>query len=69
MPFIFLLTLGKDLFDRSHNLPHSIFYPDVLKIKTIIVVKQIFEKIAICLLITKGEGTSRLAQLIGRQCD
>ena len=31
----------KDLFDRSHNPSHSTLYPDVLKLKTIIVVKQI----------------------------
>ena len=35
---------GKDLFDQSHNPSHSTLYPDVLKIKTIIVVKQIFAK-------------------------
>ena len=34
----------KDLFDWSHNPSHSLLYPDVLKIKTIIVVKQLFEK-------------------------
>ena len=34
----------KDLFDLSHNPSHSTLYPDVLKIKTIIVVKQIFAK-------------------------
>ena len=34
----------KDLFDRSHNPSHSTLYPDVLKIKTIIVVKQNFAK-------------------------
>ena len=37
-------ALGKDLFDRSHNPSHLTMYPDVLKIKTIIVVKQIFAK-------------------------
>ena len=36
--------LGKDLFDQSHNLLHSSLYPDVLKIKTIIVEKQNFAK-------------------------
>ena len=35
----------KDLFNRSHNPSNSTLYPDVLKIKTIIVVKQIFGKI------------------------
>ena len=30
----------KDLFDWSHNTSHSSLYPDVLKIKTIIVEKQ-----------------------------
>ena len=34
---------GKDLFDRSHN-PTLTLYPDVLKIKTIFVVKQNFAK-------------------------
>ena len=29
---------GKDLFVRKHNLSHLTLYPDVLKIKTIIVV-------------------------------
>ena len=29
---------------QSHNPSHLTFYPDVLKIKTIIVVKQIFSK-------------------------
>ena len=33
---------GKDLFNRSHNPSHSTLYPDVLKIKTIIVEKQNF---------------------------
>ena len=37
-------TQGKDLFDRSHNTSHSTLYPDVLKIKTIIVEKQNFCK-------------------------
>ena len=32
--------LGKDLFDRGHNPSHSTLYPDVLKIKTIIVMNQ-----------------------------
>ena len=35
---------GKDLFDQSHNPSHSTLYPDVLKIKTIIVEKQNFTK-------------------------
>ena len=35
----------KDVFDRSHNPSHSRLYPDVLKIKTIIVLKQNFSKI------------------------
>ena len=35
---------GKDLFDWSHNPSHSILYPDVLKIKTMIFVKQNFAK-------------------------
>ena len=35
---------GKDLFGWSNNPSHSTLYPDVLKIKTIIVVKQILEK-------------------------
>ena len=35
---------GKDLFDRGHNPSHLTLYPDVLKIKTIIVVKQNFAK-------------------------
>ena len=34
----------KDLFDRSHNLSHYTLYPDVLKIKTIIIEKQNFAK-------------------------
>ena len=34
----------KDLFDLSHNLSHLTLYPAVLKIKTIIVVKQNFKK-------------------------
>ena len=32
------------MFDRGHNPSHSTLYPDVLKIKTIIVAKQIFSK-------------------------
>ena len=36
--------LFKDVFDRSHNPSHSTLYPDVLKIKTIIVVKFFFSK-------------------------
>ena len=32
--------LTKNWFDYTHNLSHSPLYPDVLKIKTIIVVKQ-----------------------------
>ena len=35
---------GKDLFDRSHDPSPSSLYPDVLKIKTIIVEKQNFAK-------------------------
>ena len=35
----------KDLFDRDHNPSHFTMYPDVLKIKTIIVAKQKFAKI------------------------
>ena len=35
---------GKDLFDREHNPSHLTLYPDVLKIKITIVVKQIFAK-------------------------
>ena len=35
---------GKDLFDRSHNPSHSTLYPEVFKIKTIIVAKQKFAK-------------------------
>ena len=31
---------GKDLFDRGHNPSHLTLYPDVLKIKTIIVVNK-----------------------------
>ena len=34
------LSKGKNLFYRSHNLSHWPLYPDVLKIKTIIVVKK-----------------------------
>ena len=34
----------KDLFDHGHNRSHSTLYPDVFKIKTIIIVKQIFAK-------------------------
>ena len=34
----------KDLFNRSHNTSHSSLYPDVLKIKTIIVEIQNLEK-------------------------
>ena len=36
----------KDLFDRGHNPSHSTLYLDVLKIKTIIVVKQNFAKMS-----------------------
>ena len=46
--YIYDVVLGhhlKDLFDRRHNLSHSTLYPDVLKIKTIIVVKQKFSKL------------------------
>ena len=39
-----VLFTGKDLFDPNHNASHSTLYPDVLKIKTIIVVKQKFAK-------------------------
>ena len=39
-----LMDSGKDLFDWSHNPSHSTLYPDVLKIKTIIVEKQSFTK-------------------------
>ena len=35
----------KDLFNRSHNPSHSTLYQDVLKVKTIIDVKQIIAKI------------------------
>ena len=38
------IHIGKDLFNRSHNPSHSILYPGVLKIKTIIVEKQTFAK-------------------------
>ena len=41
--FIYLIN-SKDLFDWSHNPSHSTLYPDVLKIKTIIVEKQNFTK-------------------------
>ena len=34
----------KDLFDREHNPSHSSLCPDVLKIKTIIVVNKKFAK-------------------------
>ena len=43
---------GKDLFDRTHNPSHLTLYTDVLKIKTIIVVKKNWPKNVICLLIT-----------------
>ena len=35
---------SKDLFDQSQNPSHSTLYPDVLKIKTIVVVKPKFAK-------------------------
>ena len=38
------VLVGKDVFDQRHNPSHSTLYPDVLKIKTIIVVKQKFDK-------------------------
>ena len=37
---------GKDLFDRFHNPSHSTLYPDVLKMKTILVEKQNFIKMS-----------------------
>ena len=36
------IHIGKDLFNWSHNPSHSILYPGVLKIKTIIVDKYFF---------------------------
>ena len=36
---------GKDLFDQDHNSSHLTMYPDILKLKTIIVVKQKFAKL------------------------
>ena len=37
---------GKDLFDWFHNPSHSTLYPDVLKMKTILVEKQNFIKMS-----------------------
>ena len=42
--WIILMIIGKDLFDWRHNPSHLTLYRDVLKIKTIIVVKQNFAK-------------------------
>ena len=43
--YIIILLCAKDMFDRRHNPSHLTLYPDFLKIKTIIVVKQKFAKI------------------------
>ena len=42
---ILLGGLFKDWFDQVDNPSHSTLYPDILKIETVIVVKQQFAKV------------------------
>ena len=56
---------NKDLFDREHNPSHSTLYPDVLNIKTIIVLNFFFKN-AIYLLIINLQINNLATLLPGR---
>ena len=58
------MNIFKDLIDRSHNTSHLTLYPDVLKIKTIIVVKPIFAKMPFVFLLITNLQIHNLATLL-----